>query len=131
MKQATADRPAKKRRSAKKERIPDIRKLKLVPILKRGEPVISVGEALRRARKNPFTNHGKRFAMKFTAALNAEKVSKKLWPPDIYVIFGEDVGRNSERSGAWHILRDANGFHCCYHFYGDIVCCIGRRLARE
>lgn len=127
MKQATANRSAKVRGRARKVGV-DFGKLETIPILKRGEPWISLDEALRRARKNPITNHGKRFAMKLADDLNGERVLCKNWRIWQYVIFAKGSWRNGDGFFAWFVIRRRDGFCCgCFYFSGVVVS-IGRLL---
>lgn len=127
MKQTAANCP-KAPRSAKGDEVPDVRKLKLVPILKRGEPFISIEEALRRARANPLTNHGKRFAMKLAYDLNAGRVLCKNWRLWQHVIFAKDSCRHGAHSGAWCVFRNRDGFYCVYYCFSHRVDSHGRLL---
>lgn len=96
-----------------------IRNAKLVPIRKRGEPLISLDEALRRARANPLTNRGERFAKKLADDLNAGRVSCKNWQVGQCVIFGKDSWRVGGVSLAWYVDYRRDGFYCGYSYFTD------------
>lgn len=127
MKQTTVNRPAKARARARNGRV-DFGKLRTIPILRHGESLIHITEALRRARRNPLTNRGKRFAMKFAAACNAAKIPRKVWRIGWNVIFGKDSWRDGASSYAWYVYRHANGFCWDCHCFTDGVNSRGRLL---
>ncbi|MDO8585312.1 MAG: hypothetical protein Q7R85_04325 [bacterium] len=116
MKQATANCPAKVSRSKKF----DVRKLELVPILKRGEAPVSVKEAVHRGRENPATNWGKREMEQIWAV--RESIPISVWRVGKYVLFTKRVWRR--RYGhryVWCVDRDASGWSrgCCW-LGGDV-----------
>ncbi|MBI2604014.1 MAG: hypothetical protein HYW56_00550 [Candidatus Harrisonbacteria bacterium] len=110
MKQATAKRLAKASRNRKNDKTFDVRKLKLVPVLKRGKAPVTVAEVVRRGRANPATNWGKR---EMDAVWKArESFPTSAWPVGKCVFFTKMVWRDRDGSRyVWCVGRDAHGWY--------------------
>ena len=103
-------------------------------MLRLGEERISFDKALRRARKDPVTNHGREFAEKIAAALNAvkDRIPLTAWEIGQYVIFAKDADRQSDHCYAWCVSRSALDFFCyCSFWFSYDMCSFGRRLVSE
>ncbi|GEM_PF-6513750 len=109
----------------------NIAKLRLVPILERGERPIALVAALRRGRENPATDYGKRFAKELCVAGNAGRISAEVFPRGVYVLCPRGSRRDSGGFGAWRVIRNDDDRFCCDYVYfrggvgpnGRFACC--------